>query len=114
MITFQLAKGSANQRYYTQDNIGMAKNIIDTASTCIMIRNLYDDEYTGESREIRVFKLEGKSQIPVKLDREKKYQILFIVKNREGAANDFQIVIEHDMSRNTVREIGICHVPIDW
>ena len=114
MITFQLAKGSANQRYYTQDNIGMAKNIVDTASTCIMIRNLYDDEYTGESREIRAFKLEGKSQIPVKLDREKKYQILFIVKNREGAANDFQIIIEHDMSRNTVKEIGICHVPIDW
>lgn len=114
MITFQLAKGSANQRYYTQENIGMAKNIVDTASTCLMIRQLYDDEYTGESREVRVFKVEGKSQIPVKLDKEKKYQILFIVKNREGAANDFQIVIEHDMSRNVVKEIGICHVAIDW
>lgn len=114
MITFQLAKGSANQRYYTQENIGMAKNIVDPASTCIMLRNLYDDEYTGESKEIRVFKLEGKSKIPVRLDKDKKYQILFIVKNREGAANNFQIVIEHDMSRNTIKEIGICYVPIDW
>ena len=27
--TFQLAKGSARQRYFTQDNVGVSKNIID-------------------------------------------------------------------------------------
>ena len=46
----------------------MSKNIIDVASTCIMIRDLYDDEYTGEKRELRVYKLEGKMErrkIPV-------------------------------------------------
>lgn len=117
LITFQLAKGSIKQRYYTQDNIGMAKNIIDPASTCIMLRDLYDDEYTGEKRELKVYRLEGKngqSKIPVKLDKDKHYQILFIVKNREGAANQFQIVVEHDMSRNVMKEIGICNVPIDF
>jgi replicative DNA helicase len=117
LITFQLGKGSIKQRYYTQDNIGMSKNIIDPASTCIMIRDLYDDEYTGEKRELHVFRLEGKNQktkIPVKLDKDKHYQILFIVKNREGSANQYQIVVEHDMSRNIMKEIGICNVPVDF
>ena len=118
LITFQLAKGSINQRYYTQDNIGVAKNIIDPASTCIMIRDLYDDEYPGEKRELKVYKYEpnyGKmTKIPQTLSKDKRYQILFIVKNREGAANSYQIVIEHDMSRNTMKEIGICNVPIDF
>lgn len=117
MITFQLAKGSVKQRYYTQDNIGVSKNIIDPASTCIMIRDLYDDEKTGESRELHVYKLEGKNgktKIPVKLEKDKRYQILFIIKNREGSANQYQIVVEHDMSRNIMKEIGVCNVPIDF
>ncbi len=117
LITFQLAKGSVKQRYYTQDNVGMAKNIIDPTSTCIMIRDLYDDEYTGEKRELHIYRLEGKNnktKIPVKTDKDKRYQILFIVKNREGSANQYQIVVEHDMSRNTMKEIGITNVPIDF
>ena len=38
-ITFQLAKSSARQRFYSQDNIGMAKSIIDPASTSIPRNN---------------------------------------------------------------------------
>ena len=117
LITFQLAKGSVKQRYYTQDNIGMSKNIIDPASTCLMIRDLYDDEYPGEKRALTVYRLDGKngkSQIPQHLDKNKKYQIVFIIKNREGSANNYQIVIEHDMSRNVMKEIGMTHVPIDF
>jgi len=117
LITFQLAKGSAKQRFYTQDNIGMSKNIVDTASTCIMIRDLYEDEYTDEKRELKVYRPEGvngRTKIPVKLDKDKHYQILFIIKNREGAANRYQIVIETDMSRNIIHEIGITNVPVDF
>lgn len=117
LITFQLAKGSVKQRHYTQDNVGVAKNIIDPVSTCLMIRDVYDDEYTNEKRELKVYRLEGKngqSKIPVRLDKDKRYQIIFIVKNREGAANQFQIVVEHDMSRNLIKEIGITSVPIDF
>ena len=117
LITFQLAKGSVKQRYYTQDNIGMSKNIIDPASTCIMIRDLYDDEYTGEKRELKVYRLEGKNgktKIPVKLDRDIHYQIAFIIKNREGSANRYQVVFSHDMSRNIMKEVGITNVPVDF
>ena len=118
LITFQLAKGtSARQRYYTQDNIGVSKNIVDTASTCIMIRDLWTSEYKGEKQELKVYRLDGKNsrtKIPVTLDRNKHYQILFITKNREGSANQYQIVVEHDMSRNIMKEVGICNVPMDF
>lgn len=117
LITFQLSKGSVRQRYYTQDNIGMAKNIIDVASTTIMIRDVYDDEMPGGNRELKVYKFEGKnkkSKVPVVLSEDKHYQVLFIVKNREGAANQYQIVIEHDMSRNLMKEVGLTTVPVDF
>lgn len=116
-ITFQLAKSSARQRLYTQDNIGQSKNIVDTASTCIMIRDVFEDEYTGEKRALKVYRLDGKkneSKIPVRLEHGKRYQLIFIVKNREGAANSIQIVIEHDMSKNLLKEIGYTSVPVDF
>lgn len=116
-ITFQLAKSSARQRFYSQDNIGMAKSIIDPASTCLMLRDVFEDEYTSERNELKVYRLDGKnnkSKIPVKLDHDKHYQLIFIVKNREGAANNIQIVCEHDMSRNLLKEVGFTSVPVDF
>jgi len=117
-ITFQLEKGkTARQRYYSQDNIGMSKNMIDPASTCFMVRNIFEDEYSGGKNELKVFRLEGKNgktKLPVTLSRDKNYQIIFIVKNREGSANQYQIVVEHDMSRNLLKEIGITNVPVDF
>ena len=116
-ITFQLSKGSSKQRFYSQDNIGMAKNMVDVASTCIMVRQLFMDEYTGEKHEIYVYRLEGKNgrtEIPVQLKKDKNYQILFIVKNREGSTNSYQIVVEHDLSRNVYKEVGLCSIPLDF
>ena len=119
LITFQLEKGSSIMRYYTQNNIGMAKNIVDVASTCIMIRDLFDDEYTDNKHALKVYRQEtyganGKTRIEVKLDSNKKYQLFFIVKNQEGAANSYQIVVEHDKSRNLIKEIGTTNVSPDW
>lgn len=117
LITFQLEKGSSVMRFYTQNNIGMAKNIVDVASTCIMIRDIYDDEYTDEKRALDVYRPEGKNgktRIPVKLERDKRYQVFFIVKNQEGAANAYQIVAEHDKSRNIIHEIGITNINPDF
>lgn len=116
-ITFQLAKSSSKQRCYTQENIGMAKNIIDVASTCIMLRGLFEDEYDGEKNALRVYKptgKNGKSKIPVKLDKDKHYQVLFITKNREGSCNEYSIVIDHDMSKNMMTEVGLTVVPSDF
>lgn len=117
LITFQLAKGSIKQRYYTQENIGGAKNIIDPASTCIMIRDMYADEFAGGHRHLKVYNFEGKNKdkkVEKVLDPDKHYQILFIVKNREGSANTYQIVIEHDMAKNTLKEVGVTNVMPDF
>lgn len=117
LITFQLAKSSARQRYYTQDNTGVAKNIVDVASTTIMIRDLFDDELPNGKNALKVYRLDGKngkSKIPCTLNPDKHYQIVFIVKNREGSANQYQVVVEHDMSRNIMKEIGITHVMMDF
>ena len=114
LITFQLEKGSSVMRYYTQNNIGMAKNIVDVASTCIMIRDIFDDEYDGCKNALYVYRPEGKgSKIVQNLTKDKKYQVFFIVKNQEGAANSYQIVAEHDKSRNIIKEIGITNISPD-
>ena len=118
-ITFQLSKGSTKQRHYGQDNVGMAKNIIDVCSTCIMIRQVFDDEYENGKHELYVYKKEKRNgnietEIPVKLKKGKNYQILFIVKNREGSTNSYQIVVDHDLSRNIYKEVGYTVVPIDF
>lgn len=114
LITFQLEKGSSVMRYYTQNNIGMAKNIVDVASTCIMIRDIFEDEYDGGKNALYVYRPEGKnSKIVQNLTKDKKYQVFFIVKNQEGAANAYQIVAEHDKSRNIIKEIGITNISPD-
>ena len=116
-VTCQLSKASARQRYYTQDNIGQAKNMIDPVSTCLMIRDIFDDEMPNGKNAIKVYRLEGKNgktKIPVTLDENKHYQVLFIVKNREGSANSFQVVLEHDLSRNLIQEVGITHISMDF
>lgn len=116
LITFQLEKGSTVMRYYTQNNVGLAKNIVDVASTVIMVRDIFDDEYDGEKKALYVYRPEGKNgktKVEVKLQRDKNYQVLFIVKNREGSSNKFQIVAEHDKSRNILREVGITSISPD-
>lgn len=115
--TFQLSKSSTKQRYYTLDNVGMAKNIVDVASTGIMIRNLMDDEFAGGANALKVYRMggkNGKTKVDVVLDPDKHYQLLFIVKNREGASNAYQIVLEHDMSKNILKEVGMTVVPQDF
>ena len=117
LITFQLNKASAKQRFYTQDNIGVAKSITDVASTTIMIRSLFDDEKPNGKNPIQVYRLEGtkhKTKIPVTLDEDKHYQVIFVVKNREGAANNYQIIVEHDLSRNILKEVGITKITQDF
>jgi replicative DNA helicase len=98
-------------------NIGVAKNIADPASTGLMLRNVFDDEKDGGRRELKVRRFGGKSgktEISVRLDPNKHYQIVFFMKNREGTTSQYQVVLEVDLARNIVKEIGITNVPIDF
>lgn len=116
-VTFQLAKSSSRQRRYTQDNIGVAKNILDVASGCLMLRWVLEDEYEKGKHELKVYQLIGKNKTTkkeVKLDPKKRYQLIFIIKNREGTSEDYCIVVEADLSRNTYKEIGLTTVAVDF
>ncbi len=116
-ITYQLGKAATTKRYYTNDAIGIAKNIVDVASTNLMIRKPFDDEYEGEKNELKCYRLEGKNKltkIPFKLQKDKHYTIIFITKNRFGSTNEFQIVAENDLAKNVYKEIGIVKIPLDW
>lgn len=116
-VTYQLGKTSIKARYYTNNEIGMAKSIVDVMSANLMIRRPFEDEYEGGKREIIGYKLEGKngkSKIPFKLKRDKHYMITFIPKNRFGRTDAFQIISELDFSTNTNRDIGICNISQDF
>lgn len=117
VVTYQLGKTATKQRYYTNNEIGLAKSIVDVMSVNLMLRLPFDDELRGGKNEIKGYKLEGKkglTKIPFTLDKEKRYIIIFIPKNRFGVSGQFQIVAEYDLSLNVYNEIGICNIPQDW
>lgn len=113
ICTMQLNKQSTKQRYLTLDNISSAKNTADVASCVIMSRWVMEDELEGGAREIKAYKLKGKTKLPIKLNKNKHYQIMFIPKNRFGAT-DFQIILEVDLSKNVYKEVGIATLSPDF
>jgi replicative DNA helicase len=114
ICTFQLAKGESYRKHYAQDSIGIAKNMVDVAGQCLMVRTVWQEEKEGGKYEIKAYRLEGKTKIPITLQEDKVYQILFIVKNRFGQTDPYQIVMEVDASRNYYKEIGITWIESDY
>lgn len=114
LMTLQLQKTSRLNRYLCMDNIGMSKNVIDVASVALLMRRVFNDEYTGMSHEIKVRKpipgTESFESVP--LEANKKYVIIFIEKNRNGESQTYQIVAEQNLSTLVYKEIGICDIPM--
>lgn len=117
VVTYQLSKGSIKTRHLTNGDIGQGKSIVDTMSCNLLMRRPFEDEYTGENKELYVYKLEGKNKktkISVKLEKDKHYMITFIGKNRFGSTDEVAIVSECDLSINQYQDIGYCVVPEDF
>lgn len=114
LCTYQLNKGSHKIRKYTSDNIGMSKSIVDVMHLNIMVRLPYADEFEGNPKELKCYRLEGKTKIPFTLKEDKNYIIIFLTKNRSGRANHQQIVAEFDMGTNLYKEIGLTNILEDW
>lgn len=114
LCTYQLNKSSSKVRKLTSDNIGMSKSIVDVMSLNIMVRHPHADEFSGESHELKCYKLNKKTKIPFTLDRDKSYLILFITKNRFGRANHQQIIAEFDMGTNKYHEVGYTIIMEDF
>jgi len=116
IVTYQLSKSSIKTRHLTNGDIGQGKSIVDTMSCNLLMRRPFDDEYTGEKNALYVYRLDGKngkSRLPVKLEKDKHYMITFIGKNRFGSTDQYSIVSECDLSINEYKDIGYCVVPED-
>lgn len=115
LCTYQLNKSSSKVRKLTSDNIGMSKSIVDIMSLNIMVRHPHADEFSGESHELKCYKINKKKEkIPFALSKDKSYLILFITKNRFGRANHQQIIAEFDMGTNKYQEIGYTIIMEDF
>lgn len=112
LATFQLSKASTRMRYFTVDNIGESKSIADPATVVIMFRDVFDDEKMGGKRELTVYSVdENGLETEIQLDPQKHYQLGFVVKTRDGKHR--QIVFEHDLARNVIKEVGYTIVPFE-
>lgn len=107
-VTVQLTK-NLGHKYLTQSSIGMSKNIVDVCSAVLLMRKVQENE-KDSTKGLQVYKMagtSGKTKVPVKLEEDKQYIIIFLDKNREGSAGAYQIVAEQDLSRNVFKEVGI-------
>lgn len=115
VLTYQLAKGSVRTRYLSNADVGQSKNILDVISCNIMMRRPFPSELQDGKRELKVFKIEGKSTIPLKpLKPEDNAMIIFITKNRFGTSNGKQIVSKCDLETNIHEDIGYTYITEDW
>ena len=112
--TLQLTKDSINKRFLTTFDIGRSKNIADVASTIILFRNMWTEEKHGGSKFVRVSRKlseKSKQEISIEQDDFNNFPIMFVTKNREGIAGEYQIVARNDLGRNMYGELGTCIIP---
>ena len=107
-VTYQMSKSKS--RFLDQSMLGISKNVADVVSTLMLTRKVLLDEKSGGKNELKVENAKGDK---VNLDPTKDYRILFIDKNRMGSSSK-QIVLETDMSKNIVRDMGYTYVPEDY
>jgi hypothetical protein len=110
-VTFQLSKLSLNKRYLDEGDFGISKGIIDCASVAVLSRAIRPDERTGGKYPLEVYKYENDQKVIVKLSDKKTYYIFWIVKNRRGKTNPYQVVAEVSLDHNYFNEIGMTFIP---
>lgn len=123
ICTVQLSKASSYKRILSQDDLAESKNMIDVCSSGIFMRPVWEDEKDEflmdmdgnetKHKNSRFLKVCDFSGVRYKLEKGKKYLLLFTVKSREGVAGVGAdvFVVEVDWARNIVREIGTTTVP---
>ncbi|SEN44524.1 hypothetical protein SAMN04487895_101553 [Paenibacillus sophorae] len=110
LATVQLKIGK-EYRYLDMSAIGKSLEIVEVASTVLMGRLLFADEYPGKKEELFCYNWEksdfdGKwHKKEYKLDPEKTYLIIFICKNRSGDTSE-QIIYEVNYGINSFREVA--------
>lgn len=114
--TYQLALYTVNQRYLDASCLANGKQIKEVFSEMVYMRQLWQDEYTGEKYDCKVYQLqkneEGKyTKIKkmIELDKDKKYIVAFLDKTRNDEDKQ-QILYEVNGRFNSWKEIGYCSI----
>lgn len=115
IITMQLAIYMENTRYLTAATLSNAKGVKEVVSELILMRKLWDDEYTGEKYDVKVWrymrdpitkKINGNKEY-ITLDRDKRYRLMFLDKTRNDE-DDICVISRFDGQWNSWKEIGYC------
>lgn len=114
VMSMQTSKSSLRNRHLTNMDIGQSKSVVDVFSVSLLCRRVEPDEYKDEKKELKCFRLEGKTKLPFVLEKEKYYMLFFIAKNRFGNTDMYAVVSEIDLSTNKFKDIGYAIVPEDW
>ena len=115
VCTYQLALYAENQRYLGASCLSSSKQIKEVVSELIMMRYLWQDEYSGEKHDCKPYTLKkdknGKyiRDESIQLDPTKKYIVFFLNKSRSDEDQQ-QVLMEFNGRYNSWREIGRCTI----
>lgn len=113
--TFQLALHTTNQRWLDASCLSNSKQIKEVVSELLMVRRLWQDEYTGEKFDCNPYyrsKDNPKVKMPITLDKDKTYVVGFLNKTRNDEDGQ-TIIFQFDGAWNTWRELGYCTITND-
>lgn len=112
IATFQLALSTTNFRWLDAQCLSNSKQIKEVVSELIMIRRLWQDEYTGERFDCKPWRRDKenpKIKVPIELDPDKIYIVAFLNKTRND--EDGQTVLyEWQAHFNIFKELGYCKI----
>lgn len=113
IATMQLAMNTLKERYLNGACIGTAKAVKEVCSQLFLMRKLWRDEYTGESKDVKAYRMiidkttnKWKKEL-IDLDKNKEYVIIFVDKNRHGQG-DVCLIYQRNLTFNFWHEIGFC------
>lgn len=106
-ITAQLTKGGRNSRYLDQSQLGISKNIIDVASSVMLVRDVTQAEKDPEGKASERLTVHNSAGYEVELQKDEEYVIIFWDKNRQGTTNR-QVVLKVNRGLNTFKDVGTC------
>lgn len=114
--TYQLALYTVNQRYLDAFCLANGKQIKEVFSEMIYMRQLWQDEYTGEKYDCKAYQLQKnedgkytKVKRMIELDKDKKYIVAFLDKTRNDEDKQ-QVLYEVNGRFNSWKEIGYCNI----
>ena len=115
----QLADSALNRRYLDETSLAEFKGIKNEASVLFLMRPVWDDEYEGGSKALKITQYKqnkdktGYITEEFQLQRDSLYYLLFTAKNRRGMSNDTGqdvLVFKPNFNYNTWEEVGYTKV----